>query len=168
MTHLDQDTSQNVWLLDASGSKPPTAIVRGGVRDNGGPVSPDGRWIAYTSEDTGRFEVYIQSFPAPGRKVQVSADGAVRAWWTRDGRQLVLLGGDFRTLSRVDLAPGTSPGVGTPGVGTPKPFARLPADIVWVDAMPDRQRFLAISPERTGTGSVTVVQNWRAALVQKR
>ncbi len=48
MTQLDQDTAQNVWLLDASGSKPPTAIVRGAVRDNGGPVSPDGRWIAYT------------------------------------------------------------------------------------------------------------------------
>ena len=132
MTHLDQDTSQNVWLLDASGSKPPTAIVRGGVRDNGGPVSPDGRWIAYTSEDTGRFEVYIQSFPAPGRKVQVSADGAVRSWWMRDGRQLVLLGGDFRTLSRVDIAPGA-----TLGVGTPRRVARLPADVVWVEPMPD-------------------------------
>ena len=163
MTQLDQDTAQNVWLLDASGTKPPTAIVRGPVRDNGGPVSPDGRWIAYVSEDSGRFEVYIQSFPAPGRKVQVSADGAARAWWTRDGRQLVLLGGDFRTLSRVDLTPGATLGVGTAGA-----FARLPADMVWVDAMPDRQRFLAISPERTGTGSVTIVQNWRAALSQKR
>jgi Tol biopolymer transport system component len=163
MTQLDKDTAQNVWLLDASGAKPPTAIARGPVRDNGGPVSPDGRWIAYVSEDSGKFEVYVQSFPAPGRKVQVSAGGAVRSWWTRDGRQLVLLGGDFRTLSRVDLEPGA-----TLGVGTPRAFAKLPADIVWVDAMPDRQRFLAIAPERTGTGSVTVVQNWRAALVQKR
>jgi eukaryotic-like serine/threonine-protein kinase len=163
MTQLDPDTAQNVWLLDASGTKPPTAIARGPVRDNGGPVSPDGRWIAYVSEDSGRFEVYVQSFPAPGRKVQVSEDSAARAWWTRDGRQLVLLGGDFRTLSRVDLTPGA-----TLGVGTAKAFARLPADLVWVDAMPDRQRFLAIAPERTGTGAVTVVQNWRAALVQKR
>ena len=163
MSQLDPDTAQNVWLVDASGTKPPTAIVRGPVRDNGGPVSPDGRWIAYVSEDSGRFQVYVQSFPAPGRKAQISADGAVRAWWTRDGRQLVLLGGDFRTLSRVDLTPGA-----TLGVGTVKAFARLPADLVSVDAMPDRQRFLAISPERTGTGSVTIVQNWRAALAQKR
>jgi len=95
--------------------------------------------------------------------VQVSAGGAVRAWWTRDGRQLVLIGGDLRTLSRVDLVPGA-----TLSAGPPRPFAKLPADIVWVDAMPDRQRFLAIAPERTGTGSVTVVQNWRAALAQKR
>jgi hypothetical protein len=53
-------------------------------------------------------------------------------------------------------------------VGTPRRFATLPADVVWVDAMPDRQRFLAISPERTGTGSVTVVQNWRALLAGTR
>ena len=162
MTQLDQDTSQNVWLLDASGTKPPTPIARGPVREYAGPVSPDGRWIAYASEDSGRFEVYVQSFPSPGRKVQVSAEGAARAWWTRDGRQLVLLGGDFRTLSRVDLKPGA-----TLGVGTPRRFARLPADVVWVEPMPDRQRFLAIAPERTGTGSVTIVQNWRAALLQR-
>ena len=159
ITQLDQDTSQNVWLLDASGTKPPSVIVRGPVRDNGGPVSPDGRWVTFTSEDSGRFEAYIQSFPTPGRRVQVSDSGAVRSWWTRDGRQLVLLGSDLRTLSRVDLTSGD-----TLGVGTPKQFAKLPADLVWVDAMPDRQRFLAIAPERTSTGSVTLVQNWRAAL----
>jgi Tol biopolymer transport system component len=163
LTQLDQDTSQNVWLLDASGTKPPSVIVRGPVRDNGGPVSPDGRWIAYTSEESGRFEAYMQSFPAPGRRVQISDSGAVRSWWTRDGRQLVLLGSDYRTLSRVDLQPGE-----TLGVGTPKQFAKLPADLVWVDAMPDRQRFLAIAPERTSTGSVTLVQNWRAALERPR
>jgi len=49
-------------------------------------------------------------------------------------------------------------------VGAPRKFATLPADIIFVDATPDRQRFLALAPERTGTGSVTVVQNWRAAL----
>jgi serine/threonine protein kinase len=163
MTQLDQDTSQNVWLVDASGTKPPTIIVRGPVRDNGGPVSPDGRWIAFTSEESGRFEAYVQSFPEPGRRVQVSDTGAVRTWWTRDGRQIVLLGSDLRTLSRVDLQPGE-----TLGVGTPKQFAKLPADLVWVDAMPDRQRFLGIAPERTSTGSVTLVQNWHAALARPR
>ena len=95
--------------------------------------------------------------------MQISENGATRAWWTRDGRRVVLLGSDLRTLSRVDLQPGE-----TLGVGTPVQFARLPADIVFVDAMPDRQRFLAIAPERTGTGSVTIVQNWRAALTEPR
>jgi len=95
--------------------------------------------------------------------VQVSENGAARAWWTRDGRRMVLLGSDLRTLSRVDLQPGE-----TLSVGASTRFARLPADIVFVDAMPDRERFLAIAPERTGTGSITIVQNWRDALSQPR
>jgi eukaryotic-like serine/threonine-protein kinase len=162
MTQLDQDTSQNVWLLDASGTKAPEVIVRGPVRDNAGAISPDGRWFAFTSEDSGRFEAYLQSFPAPGRRVQASDSGAVRTWWTRDGRQLVMLGSDLRTLSRVDVRPGDAL-----SIGRPTQFARLPADIVWVDAMPDRQRFLAIAPERTSTGSVTLVQNWKQGITIK-
>jgi hypothetical protein len=163
MTQLDQDTSQNVWVLDASGATPPSVLVRGPVRDNGGPVSPDGRWVLVSSEDSGRYEIYAHAFRRPGRSVQISESGATRAWWTRDGRAVVLLGSDLRTLSRVDVEPGD-----TLGVGKPRLLTRLPADNVFVDAMPDRQRFIAIAPERTGTGSVTILQNWRAALAAQR
>jgi len=160
MSQLDPDTSQNLWLVDATGAKqPPAVIVRTPVRDEAAAISPDGRWLAYTSEESGRYELYAQPFPSPGRKVQVSDGGAVRAWWTADGRQLVFLGGDYRSLWRVDVKPGE-----TLTVGEPRQFATLPADIVWVDAMPDRQRFLAIAPERSGTGSVTVVLNWLRSL----
>ena len=158
-TQLDPETAQNVWLLDASGHKPPTSLVRGPIRDNGGPVSPDGRWLAYTADDSGRFELFVQAFPSPGRKVQVSDEGAVVAWWSADQRQLVFLGNDLRSLYRVDVLPGDAF-----RVGAPRKFATLPEDIIAVDAMPDRQRFLALAPERTGTGSVTIVQNWHAAL----
>jgi len=83
----------------------------------------------------------------------------VVAWWSPDQRQLVFLGNDLRSLYRVDVLPGD-----TFRVGAPRKFATLPEDIIAVDAMPDRQRFLALAPERTGTGSVTIVQNWHAAL----
>jgi hypothetical protein len=53
-------------------------------------------------------------------------------------------------------------------VGSPRKFATLPADVIAVDATPDRQRFLALSPERSGSGSLTVVQNWRSAVATKR
>jgi len=156
---LDQGTAQNIYLLEASGKKEPALFLRGPARDNAGPVSPDGKWLAHMSDDSSRFELYLQSFPTPGRKVQVSEKGAVNAWWSRDGRQLTFLGGDLRSLWRVDLQPAESM-----GVGTPRQFATLPPDVVWVAAMPDHRRFLAIAPERTGTGSVTVVQNWLKAL----
>jgi len=159
MTQLDPDTAQNVWLLPATGDKKPTPLIRGPVRDIGGPISPDGRWMAYAADDSGRFEIYVQPFPTTGRRVQVSDSGALGAWWTRDGRQLVLLGTDSKSLWRVEVEPGAEL-----RAGTPRQIASLPPGIVSIDAMPDRQRFLAIEPERTGTGSVTVVQHWIAAL----
>jgi hypothetical protein len=52
-------------------------------------------------------------------------------------------------------------------VGTPKRLGQLPADTMWVSAMPDLQKFLVIAPERVGTGSITIVKNWREALNKK-
>jgi len=159
MTQLDPDTAQNVWLLPADGGGEPTLFFRGPTRDNSGPISPDGRWLAYTSEETGRFELFVQSFPTPGRRVQVSQQGAIGAWWTGDSRQILFLGLDQRSLWRVDVEPGPSF-----AVGTPRQIATFPPSIVYMDATPDRRRFLTIAPESIGIGSVTVVQNWLAAL----
>jgi Tol biopolymer transport system component len=167
VTQLDPSTSQNVWLLPAAGKSEMTPLVRTPARDKGGPPSPDGRWLAYVSEDTGRYELYLQSFPEPGRRVPVSQggassqQGAALAWWTHDGRQLLFLGGDMSSLWRADVEPGD-----TLRIGTPRRIATFPPNIMWMDATPDRQRFLAITPERTGPGSLTIVQNWRAALRQ--
>jgi len=162
ITQLDPETAQNIWLLPSSGGemKP---FVRGSGRDNGGPVSPDGRWMAYASDETGRFELYLQSFPEPGRRIQVSQQGASLGWWASDGRQLSFLGADLHTLWRVDVEPGAAA-----RVSIPRQIAKFPPSIVWMDAMPDRQRFLAIAPERTGIGSVTVVQHWLASLDKRR
>ena len=159
LTQLDPNTSQNVWLLPATGTGDLKPLARGPARDNGGPASPDGRWLAFTSDETGRFELYVQPFPEPGRRIQVSQQGASLSWWTRDGRQLLFLGDDFHSLWQVDVEPGP-----TLRIGTPKQLATFPPSIVWMDATPDRQRFLAIAPERTGPGSVTIVQNWIASL----
>jgi hypothetical protein len=84
-------------------------------------------------------------------------------WWTRDGRHLLFVNGDGKSLWRADVEPGT-----TLKVSAPLRIATLPPNVVAEDAMPDGQRFLALVPERAGTGSVTVVQNWRAALDKKR
>jgi len=163
VTELDPVTSQNIWLLPSAGGRALVPFVQGPLRDRGGSSSPDGHWLAYWSDDTGRFELYLESFPKPGHKVQVSQGGSAAAWWTRDGRQLLFVGDDLRRLWRVSVEAGA-----TLHVGTPQPLAVFPANLVWIDAMPDRQRFLVLTPERTSTGSITVVQNWRAALGKKR
>ena len=159
INQLDPATAQNIWLLPSGGGAL-KAFYAGATRDNPGPVSPDGRWLTHVSDDTGRFQLYVQSFPTPGHRVQVSQSGAVTMWWTADSRQLLYLGDDMRTLWRVGVTPA---GEGL-SIGTPVKLGVLPPNIAWVSAMPDRRKFLALAPERTGTPSMTVVQNWRAAL----
>src|SRR5262249_34907396 len=156
VSQLDQETSQNIWLLDSSGTKQPTVLIGGRGTDLGGWLSPNGRWIAYTTNDTGRLELYVQAFPTTGRRVQISDQGAIASWWSPDSRQLTFLDDDRHTVWRVDFQPGESF-----GSSVPKKFLPFPADTMFVDAMPDRQRFIALAPELSGNGSLTVVQNWR-------
>jgi len=160
---LDPDSAQNIYLLPTSGPQTPVSYVHGPQRDFFGQPSPDGRWMAYISDDTGQFELYVQSFPEPGHKQQISNAGVSYRWWTPDGRHLVFLGGDAKTLWRADLEPGA-----TLKVSAPVRVATFPSGIVGIDAAPDRHRFLALIPEHTGEGSITVVENWRAALDKKR
>jgi serine/threonine protein kinase/Tol biopolymer transport system component len=160
MSQLDPVTAQNIWLLPTSGGnlKP---FYAGPTRENAGPISPDGKWMAYLSDQTGRYEIYVQAFPSGGHTAQVSNGGGGLAWWTPDARQLVYLDDQMRTLWRVDVESG-----GSLSLGTPIKMASLPS-IVSMSAMPDRQKFLALAPERVGVGSITIVQNWRAALTER-
>jgi len=156
---LDPGAAQDIWLLPMTGEKTPKPFVRGPARDIALKISPDDRWLAYISDDTGRTQLYAQSFPEPGRRIQLSQQGAAQAWWSRDGRQIVFADAQMETLWRVDVEPGAAL-----SAGTAKQIATLPPNVVSMSAMPDRQKFLAIVPERAGPGSVTIVRNWRAAL----
>jgi len=155
---LDPETAHNIWLLPTSGPQTLTPYVQGRARDLAGIPSPDGHWMSYLSEDSGRFELYIQSFPQPGNKMEVSLGGSLFSWWARDGRALVFTDAERTVLSRVGFDPVSGK------LESPKRVGALPPDVIWIDAMPDEQKFLALLPERAGPGSVTVVQNWLAAL----
>jgi len=124
-------------------------------------LSPDGRWLAYKSDESGRYEIYVQPFPGPGGKWQVSTDGGDRPIWARNGRELVYRSG--RRLMAVEVT--TSP---TFRAGTPKalfdwPFFRpTRGDLPWFDAAPDGQRFLMTKfPEAQATvPQLHVVMEW--------
>ena len=159
VNQINAGTSQDIWLLPMPGAGPMTPFVRSPGIDGGGNPSPDGRWVEYVSNETGRMQVYVRSFSEPGRPIQVSRDGVYGfGWWSRDGRQIVFADLQSRTLWAVDVQPGPSL-----KVSAPRTIATLP-QVIFMDAMPDRRSFVAIVPERPGTGSVTVVRNWRAAL----
>jgi len=134
-----------------------------------GAVSPDGRWVAYASNDTGRSEIYIQAFPAPGvngpkGRWQISSGGGYDVKWKGDGKELY-----FESLDGKMMAAGIQ--AGPQGIHAETPRVLFSADFATTslhefDVTPDGQRFLLmLQPKTQGSGEkLTVVSNWQAAL----
>jgi Tol biopolymer transport system component len=162
VSQLDPETLQNIYLLPTGGEvKLKTYLVAPG-RDEAQAISPDGKWMTYLAEDTGASELYAQSFPVPGHKVRISTGGAgglEKSWWTPDQRHILYVDPASTSLMIVDVEAGETLRVSAPRVKT-----RLPPGIVALDAMPDRKRWVALVRDSTAAGSLTVVQNWTAAV----
>ena len=160
LTEVTAGSKNDVFRLPAGGGQP-APVVQTPAQDVADGISPDGQWLTYLSDETGRAQLYVQSFPTPGRKQQVSIDGAAQSWWAHDGRSLVFIDDKLQTLWRVDVQLSS-----TLHVGTPKLLTALPPNTIALAPMPDMQKFLVLVPERAGPGSSTVVLNWRAALAK--
>jgi len=117
-------------------------------------LAPDGSLVAYTSDETGRFEVYVDSFPVPGDRRQVSSDGGLAPAWSRDGRRLVFIGGDLTSAWSADVTPGKNPVIGRAARLGSFPGAAAGA------FDPASARTLRLVPSQIGPGAITIVQNW--------
>ncbi len=125
--------------------------------------SPDGRYVAYVSNESGQFEVYVQPFPEGGRKVTVSSNGGTKVRWSRDGKELFYVEG--QTLVAVPVSSGSSSfSVGSATRLFELPSLRPGANSAPYDVSADGQRF--ILAESVGEGadarepSIRVVLNW--------
>ncbi len=76
------------WSCPSSGDRSPVAVAQSRFGEGSGKFSPDGRWIAYSSAESGQPEIYVQAFPGPGPKLQVSNEGGTDPVWRRDGGEL--------------------------------------------------------------------------------
>jgi Tol biopolymer transport system component len=127
-------------------------------------VSPDGKWIAFHANESGRYEVYVATFPAFTDKRQVSRAGGLQPMWRSDGKELFYLELDGRLLA---LPVKTEP---TIDVGTASVLFQTnirPAQVSQYAVAPGGQRFLVLEPERTGGEPLTFVLDWAARLEQK-
>jgi Tol biopolymer transport system component len=88
------DTNADIYVEPVDGSTPPRSLVATNAYDAGPQVSPDSRFVAYASAETGKLEVYVTAFPGPGPKWQVSTNGGTHVRWSRDGRELFYRNGD--------------------------------------------------------------------------
>jgi len=88
------ERGENLWILPLSGDRKPYPIAQTSFEERNGQFAPDGRWIAYDSNESGRFEVYAQPFPGLGGKWQISAGGGVTPRWSHDGREVFYIAPD--------------------------------------------------------------------------
>ena len=132
-------------------------------------LSPDGHWIAYASDESGRWEVYVQSFPVLGAKRAISTGGGSEPQWRRDGRELFYITPDG-TLMAVDVSSGATLQVTrpTPLFKTPIPApGEMNTRRNHYVASPDGQRFL-VNAAGDAQESITVLVNWTSKLRAER
>ena len=165
--NVDPRTKEDLWLVALDGEPKPERVLVTDYVETDGVFSPDGRFIAYVSDESGRFEVYVRSFPVSGGgKWMVSNGGGYQPRWRRDGRELFYFSSDGRLMS-VDIEPAAAFRAAAPrilfqarifggGASTNNHY--------W-DVAPDGQRFLinTVSAE-SDSASLTVVLNWQAAV----
>ncbi len=95
----DPRTRYDIWALRLNGEGQTFPVVQTTFDERDGQFSPDGKWIAYESDESGQFEIYVQPFPGPGRKWPISTSGGAQVRWARDGKELFYIGLDERLMS---------------------------------------------------------------------
>lgn len=142
-SEFQPQTDWDIWMLPLSDRKP-QLFLRTPFHDGARSFSPDGRWLAYFSDESGRGEVYVRAYPGPGPKVQISTQGGAEPVWARNGRELFYRSGDAVLEMDVTLQPSFI-------AGKPRELFRgsyftLPSPAQY-DVSADGQRFLMILPD---------------------
>ena len=164
---IDPKTGYGIWVLPLGAGAKPYPWLQTRFFERNAQFSPDGRWVAYHSNESGRDEIYVIPFRpgggAPGGKRQVSTAGGTLPRWRRDGKELFYIGLDQKLMAAEVGAKG--------GTFENGPVSALFGPLIsgrgfLYDVAADGQRFLAVVPPEQGTNAepLTVVQNWTAGL----
>jgi Tol biopolymer transport system component len=162
--HQDKSGKTSMWILPLNGDRKPFRFLETPFNAQMGAFSPDGHWVAYVSNDSGKDEIYVVPFPNPGARVQVSIQGGSQPRWRRDGKELYYLSPEAKIM-----AAELPTGMGDFRVGAVRPLFAL-SGLTGVpgflyDLSADGQRFIAVQElEHTSTVPLTVVVNWSAEL----
>ena len=162
----DPATASDIWIMSLTNDRNPHPIVQTPAAEREGQLSPDGRWLAYSSNESGQFEVYVQPFPGPGTRVPVSLGGGNQLRWGRRGNELFYVDPRGR-MTAVPLVfkgdQAVEPGKPAPLFSTPFTTTQGPRGGYVVSD--DDQRFLLSAPiDPTAPASIVVMLNWRGQL----
>jgi len=158
-------TRSDLWALPLQGERKPFVFLNSAFDERNGKFSPDGRFVTYLSNESGKDEVYVSSFPSStGERWSISSGGGYQPRWRRDGKELLYLTADGKLMSvDVTLTP-------TFKAGPPKVLFQPPIygggtvnQTRW-DIAPDGQKFIINTVTGEAASSLTVVLNWQAGL----
>lgn len=158
------ETGQDIWILDRSDHLRTKPFLATAFDEFEPQFSPDGRWMAYSSNESGAYEIYLTSFPNPGKRVRASSAGGSRPRWRRDGKELYYVSGDNRMMS-VPIRLGDAP-----EVSAPQTLFSLGAD-GWrdYDVLGDGTKFLVVmNAGEQPSRFISVTTNWLTALKERR
>lgn len=158
----DPITRDDLWLLAARGDDDPRPLVRSPFSETEATVSPDGKWIAFASDESGHNEIYMDSFPVPSQRARLTLGGGSMPRWRGDGREITFRRG--REIHAVTLTPA---GATLEAAATTKLFETA-GDIRSYDVTSDGTRFLVNVPAEAATPPVQVIVNWRSLLMGSR
>jgi hypothetical protein len=154
-----------LWVLTLAGNHEARPLIESPFDKVEAQISPDGRWLAYASNESGHQEVYAQPFPGLGGKWQISTAGGAEPRWSRDGRQLFYLSGDKMMVVEIQTKAGFI--AGSPRLLFDQPYAHdaVLARAATYDVAPDGQHFLMLKEDTQSSQlQLRVVLNWTAEL----
>ncbi len=150
----------DIWVVALEGERKPTLFLQTRFDELVPRISPDGRWVAYVSNESGRYEVYVRPFPTDGGKWQISTEGGVEPLWARGGRELFYRNGD--KVMALDITTESSFQAGVPRLVFEGSYVRHggPPEVNF-DVTSDGQRFLMLkATEQQPQSEIRVVLNW--------
>ena len=159
------ETRRDLWILPMSGDHKPRPYLNTPVNEFNGQISPDGHWVAYATDESGRNEVFVQSFPIPGNKKRISTSGGAGPMWQKDGRELYFVTEDHTLMAASVTSGAASIGFSSPArlfqskdVSGGAPDSNRPTYAPSADG----QRFLVLVPvEDDRPQGIHLLTNWK-------
>jgi Tol biopolymer transport system component len=155
----DPVTSADLWLLSLGAQSDMHAFKQTSATERQGTLSPDGRWMAYVSNESGRSEIYVEPVPGPGGRWQISTSGGEQPRWVRNGREIVYRNGTKMMSSAVQIQPAFA--AAKPVELFDRKFDRGGA-VTGYDVTPDGQTFVMTRSEKANPTEIRVVVGWSA------